>query len=277
MRTILLNPFTAVALTTLLGCTTSGKKLATIQAEKEQLLTTISAQRDTVRAQNDKIASLETRLDQAEKELARAGSPTRISTRPPSGRIGDPPAAAKSEPLPWRTPSKTDKADASKSDSKSSDSRPATGSRAASAVSSILALSRADSRVSYDAASRAAKIDVPIAFAGSTAGLTAADKLQLDEVAKLLRSDDARELRIMVAGSTAGPHTAGRQLATTRAQAVADYLDRHGIAHDRLAVSGTSGRSSATSDRAADNGVEIYLFDADSPVAGWAQHQPLRR
>src|SRR5258705_6464161 len=82
------------------GCASHNNQLATCQAEKEQLLTTIRSQRDTTRALHEQVASLETRLDQAEKELARPGGSTRISSRPTE----TPPSAVPSEPLPSRSP-----------------------------------------------------------------------------------------------------------------------------------------------------------------------------
>src|SRR5205823_8293072 len=108
----------------------------------------------------------------------------------------------------------------------------------------LLALARRDRRVEYNAAAHAARMDVSVAFEGKSATLTAEGKRQLDDLARLLKSDDARELRVMVAGFAAGkpPDTdakdggerfaSARQLGTARAQAVADYLDRHGIAQE---------------------------------------------
>src|SRR6478672_10713012 len=94
----------AFAIAAIVGCTGSGSKLATCQVEKEQLLTTIRSQRDTARAQNEKLASVESRLDQAEKELARSGgSGTRLSSVPP--RATDSGTSVKSNSLPWRSPS----------------------------------------------------------------------------------------------------------------------------------------------------------------------------
>src|SRR5438552_3245744 len=85
------------------GCSTHSAQLTTCQAEKEQLLTTIRGQRDATRTLHEQVVSLETRLDQAEKELARAGTGTRISSRP-----SEPPPAlpspTKSDALPWRSP-----------------------------------------------------------------------------------------------------------------------------------------------------------------------------
>ncbi|HEX5106645.1 MAG TPA: hypothetical protein VFV87_22650 [Pirellulaceae bacterium] len=77
------------------GCASGpNEQLMSCQKDKEQLLATISQQREANRAMHEQVASLETRLDQAEKELARAASgDTRISTRP-----------VEVAPLPWRKP-----------------------------------------------------------------------------------------------------------------------------------------------------------------------------
>jgi outer membrane protein OmpA-like peptidoglycan-associated protein len=277
------------------GCTSSSR-LATCQAEKEQLLTTIRGQRDSNRELTDQVASLESRLDQAEKELARAGGGTRLSVKPsdipPTAKATTidrgpvPSSTVRSDSLPWRSPAKTEfastRSEVRGQKSEVRDQKPAS--------SSLLDLARRDRRMQYDAASRAAKLDLPISFDKESAGLTAEDKRQLDELARLLKSDDARELRVMVAGSTVGrPSTtapkedgqdrflSARQLGAARAQAVADYLDRHGIAQQRLAVtaSGTPTRG-ASEGSAASNGVQIYLLDSDAPVVGWSS-EPIRR
>ena len=78
------------------GCAApnNNKQLTSCQADKEKLLVTIREQRDSNRAMQQQVASLETRLDQAEKQLARQ-SPAgmRVSTRP-----------VEVAPLPWRSP-----------------------------------------------------------------------------------------------------------------------------------------------------------------------------
>jgi hypothetical protein len=84
------------------GCAGSKSKLATCQQDKEQLLATIREQRESNRALQEQVASLETRLDQAEKTLALGSGGTRLSSRPPS------PAGPKPEPLPWRLPAEKD-------------------------------------------------------------------------------------------------------------------------------------------------------------------------
>lgn len=58
-------------------------QLTSCQQDKEQLLATIREQRDANRALRDQVASLETRLDQSEKELASLNKTgVRVSSRP---------------------------------------------------------------------------------------------------------------------------------------------------------------------------------------------------
>jgi outer membrane protein OmpA-like peptidoglycan-associated protein len=151
-------------------------------------------------------------------------------------------------------------------------------------ASRLKALADRDRRLQYDPGNHAAKIDVPLSFDDKGGALSAASKRQLDELARLLKSEDARELRVMIAGSagsrlkTTGDASFGsaRQWSTARAQAVADYLDRHGIAQERLAVTGTGSRTGASSD-SGDGGVEIYLMDETATVVGWSANKAARR
>jgi septal ring factor EnvC (AmiA/AmiB activator) len=76
------------------GCASApNEQLLSCQKDKEQLLATISQQREANRAMHEQVASLESRLDQAEKQLARGDSGTRLSSRP-----------VEVAPLPWRSP-----------------------------------------------------------------------------------------------------------------------------------------------------------------------------
>jgi outer membrane protein OmpA-like peptidoglycan-associated protein len=254
------------------GCSAPNSQLTTCQQEKEQLLTTIRTQRDTSRTLKEQVASLESRLDQAEKELARGGGNTRLSSRPKPAESE--PLVPSSQSLPWRAPSGNSTPTAART-------------RGATNGGALLDLARRDRRLEYDAEARAARVKVPIQFEQETASLTAEDKRRLDDLARLLKSDEARELRVMVAGFAAGrPSTtapkpddqdrfaSARQLGTARAQAVADYLDRHGIAQERLAVSGTGTR--LPQDQS--GGVQVMLMEADAPIAAfWPADQPLRR
>src|SRR3954464_1378312 len=175
------------------GCALRNSQLTACQAEKDQLLTTIRTQRDTSRALQTQVASLESRLDQAEKELARKGTGTRLSSVP-SG-VGDPPrstpvsapsgssanhssnpaqpAIRSSEGLPWRSPgSKTEQAPPAR------DLRRG-GINSGSSNTSLVALARRDRRVQYNADAHAARLDVPVSFEDKSATLTADGKRQL--------------------------------------------------------------------------------------------------
>jgi septal ring factor EnvC (AmiA/AmiB activator) len=85
-----------------LGCSSPSSKVTQIQQDKEQLLVAIRDQRDKNHQLQSQVVSLESRLDEAEKELARAGGGTRISARPsqpqPASKRSLPPA--RSDALP---------------------------------------------------------------------------------------------------------------------------------------------------------------------------------
>lgn len=259
-----------LGLASALGCS-SNSQLTTCQAEKQQLLTTIRTQRDTTRSLNEQVASLETRLDQAEKQLASGGSATRFSSlpnrsNPPTDKSpSDRSPPIKSDSLPWRSPGAPNSTN--KTEPTGPDLKPNTraSTTPAAARDSLIALSKRDSRVRYDATSRAAEIETQIQFDNNSATLSADGKRQLDDLSRLLRTDEARDLRIVVSGGSG------------RAQAVADYLDRHGIPDQRLSI--TSTKSPATADPAklaANGGVQVFLLDPDASVTAW-NAKPLRR
>lgn len=256
-------PLLLVAVLLAAGCSASSDQVASCQADKEQLLTTIRNQRDANRQMTEQVASLESRLDEAEKELARRSpAGTRLSSRP-----------VEVAPLPWRSP-------ASSTPTRRA-SEGATASRSASA-GFLAALAQRDQRLTIDRQSGAARYETDIAFEPSSANLTAEGRRQLDELARLLKGKDAAELRVMVSGYAEGRPAAqgeadarfasARQLGAARAQAVADYLDSHGIAEERLGVTGVGSpgpRGSSATDRLASGGVQIHLLEPDVPVLGW--------
>lgn len=266
-KTNLLILGTALAL----GCSSANSRLTTCQAEKDQLLTTIRTQRDTTRALNEQVASLETRLDQAEKQLAGGNSPTRFSSlpsrsNPPTEKSpSDRSLPVKTDSLPWRSPGTP--SSSNRSEPAGPDLRPSTRASTNPSVTrdSLTALAKKDRRVRYDATSRAAEIESPIQFENNSANLSAEGKRQLDDLSRLLRSDEARDLRIVVAG------------AGGRAQAVADYLDRHGIPDERLSVGSTKAATATEPGKlAASGGVQVFLLDPEASVASWGA-KPLRR
>lgn len=250
------------------GCSSPNAQLSLVQEDKEQLLATIKDQREEIRTLRAQDASKEARLAEAEKELARSGGGTRISTRP----ANSPPT--KAEQLPWRSPPGKTGAPAAPATKTSSATKP-----------SLTALAARDARIQIDRQSGTAKLDASIPFTEGQAVITADGKRQLDDVARLLKADEYRDLRIMVAGYAEGRPAANaapgegekfassRQLAAARAQAVADYLDRHGIDQERLGVTGLGSRGplgSSGADRTASAGsVQIFLLEPNATVVGW--------
>ncbi|MEX2176156.1 MAG: OmpA family protein [Pirellulaceae bacterium] len=227
----------------LLGCSAPNAQLASCQEDKEQLLATIREQRDGNRALQTEVASLENRLDESEKELAKIGQPaTRLSSRP-APSVERP--AVEKAPLPWRMP-------ADSSDSSRTESSGKSGSIE-------------NAKIQFEEGSRV---------------LSAAAKRQLDEVAKHLRSKEAADLQVVVSGFETGRAAKEGGLAQDRAQAVADYLDSHGIAGERLSVATSPSRVVAAGgaiqgDRSA---VQISVAGQDAQVAGWSgREEPLRR
>lgn len=253
-----------------LGCSGSGAQLTQCQSEKEQLLATIRDQRDANRQMHERVASLESRLDESEKELARADRPaTRISTRKDDAKRPVPDSQ-----LPWKSPPTS-----------AGSTRTSGKARSSGSLSQLAA---SDKRLKLNPQARMAELDVPIAFEDNSAGLSAEAKRQLDDVAKLLKTKDAADLKVLVSGfadgrppkSGEGAFTSARQLAAARAQAVADYLDRHGIAEERLAVTGSGSRVAASNgaSNAAASSVQIMVAERDAPLVGWgASGGTLRR
>jgi outer membrane protein OmpA-like peptidoglycan-associated protein len=236
------------------GCSSPNSQLTRIQQDKEQLLAAIGEQRSANRALREQVVSLESRLDQSEKELARSGGGTRLSSKPSSTaptRSGNSLPPPRGEPLPWRAPASKNE----RGTSPAADSRSLSGPSLQPATGSLAALAARDSRVQLDARSGAAQLRAPLEFDTQNGTLTAQSKRELDQVARLLRSEEARGLKIVIAdpGSPA------------RAQAVADYLDRHGIATDRLQVSSTPAPSAGTG-RGAAGGVQIQLSESERPL-----------
>ena len=245
------------------GCSSPNAQLSLIQEDKEQLLATIKEQRDTIRSLRAESESKETRLAEAEKALAGGG--TRLSSRPDASK-------AKAEPLPWRSP--PGKAAGPPAKTSAANKTP------------LEVLAAREKRIQIDPQTGAARLDAKIPFDEGKAIITAEGKRQLDDVARLLKTDELKDVRVMIAGYAEGRPAAGsastaegekfataRQLAAARAQAVADYLDRHGVAQERLGVSGLGSRGPLGSDQAdrlaSAGSVQILLLAPDARVAGW--------
>jgi outer membrane protein OmpA-like peptidoglycan-associated protein len=264
-----------IAFVCVAGCASPEARVQRIQGEKEELLATIRQQRDANRTLQNQVASLETRLGEAETQLA-GGKPRSFTQHPnPSSASSSLasnrplPTAPAEEPLNWK---------------------PHRGfSQPNGTLPTLAQLARQDDRVQVDGETGAGLWTEGVSFEPSTSALTPEGRAQLAELAKLLQRSPASKLRVLVATSAerTGSRTqptfskSGRNLATSRAQSVADYLDRHGIAEDRLAIASTGLRKSARDEHgrpltSADD-VRIYLVDPEQPVLGWISPETIRR
>jgi outer membrane protein OmpA-like peptidoglycan-associated protein len=272
------NYLCCLGLCCLAGCaSTPIEQVRRVQDEKEQLLAKLRIERDQNHALKTQVASLEQRLGDAETQIA--GGPARkLSQRNPSDTVTTPlagntravkPQKSAEEPLAWRahrgaTPVNT-------------------------ALPSIAQLSRLDDRVVVDSETGAGVWSPGVTFEPNSAALTPAGRQQLQDLAKVLHKQPGSKFRVLVATSAerTGSRSrdaitkSGRNLATSRAQSVADYLDGHGIAEDRLAISSTGVRKYHREQHGLPNDgtdeVKIYLMDPEQPVLGWLQPDTIRR
>jgi len=269
------------------GCAGPNAQVARCQTEKQELLAVIEREKAGSKALQERALALESRLDQSEKQLAQLVRPgTRFGEDEPrtaSSKTARP-LDSTDRKAPPTGPVREPKPDANPS--------PATGPRSTlremklSAPStdddteeSILAsLAERDPRLVYDPSSRTARLAIDVPFDDGGAELTGQGRKRLDEVAAWLKSPETSNLRILVAGHSSGMkkppagaevprYDNDRQLAASRAMAVADYLDRRGIKEDRLAVIG-SGAKSSTIGGSDPGAVEIVLSEPQTPIAG---------
>jgi len=284
----------SVALCLAAGCAGPNAQVSQIQAEKEELISTVKAQKDEKEALERRAASLEQRLDQSEKEIVRLtgrksnwDEGTRVGQAPPAAKSKDRQAQPDLQPaadkLPWRGPKVKPSTTPPKEPIK-----PESPTRTSSKVTPTLrSLAQRDSRLQYDAATDTARYQLDVPFEENGAGLTGEGRKRLDDLASWLMAEQTKELRVLVSGSSIGmrkpkagddkPRYANdRQLGAARAGAVADYLDRHGITADRLVVVGTGGPSLALEETSG-SPVQIHLAEPTAPVLGLVPKQPALR
>lgn len=285
------------------GCAAPNAQATRLQSEKQELVSAVEKERADKKDLEQKAASLEARLDQSEKEIARLtgrksnwdegdlrSASSKNSSAPASSATKKLPAGAKQnaepieQPLPWRALRNTQP---SVEDKPSPLRQKRQAGVEAKPIPTVRSLAQRDSRLHYDAATDTARYQVDIPFEESGAGLTAEGRKRLDDLASWLKAEQTKELRVLVSGSSTGmkkpkagddkPRFANdRQLGAARAGAVADYLDRHGITADRLVVVG-SGGPKLDIEETSTSPVQIHLADAKAPVMGLVPKQPALR
>lgn len=147
-------------------------------------------------------------------------------------------------------------------------------------------LSRRHEGMEFDAESGASKLDTDVLFDSGKAEIRADAYPLLDEFADLLKSPEARELRVMVVGHTDNRRIAKREtrehfpdnwhLASARALAVAEYLQSRGVREEQLGMTAfgkhqpiASNRSPA--ERQLNRRVEIFVTGPNTPIVGWTE------
>ena len=141
----------------------------------------------------------------------------------------------------------------------------------------------------FDPATGISKLDTDILFDSGDAELKPGAEQMLAELARVLKSSEACDLKIMVVGHTDDQQMAKRparerfpdnfHLSTARALAVARLMQQQGIAQNRLGVAGFGSHQPiapniTARDRQKNRRVEIFVMNRDVPVVGWTESIP---
>lgn len=136
----------------------------------------------------------------------------------------------------------------------------------------------------FDAATGAAKLDTDVLFDSGEARLRDEARPMLDDVAEVLTSPEARDLRIMVVGHADARKVAKAEtrqrypdnwhLAAARALSVAEYLQKAGVREEQIGVTSLGRHEPVASndnprDRQRNRRVEIFVTGPDTPIVGW--------
>jgi chemotaxis protein MotB len=141
----------------------------------------------------------------------------------------------------------------------------------------------------FDPKTGISKLDTDILFDVGTADLKPGAEQVLGELAGVLKSNEARDLKIMVVGHT-DDQPIGRkpardqfrdnfQLSTDRALAVSSMLNKFGVADSRMGVAGFGASQPVApnvtaKDRQKNRRVELFVLAPEVPVVGWTDSIP---
>jgi chemotaxis protein MotB len=141
----------------------------------------------------------------------------------------------------------------------------------------------------FDPQTGIAKFEYDILFDSGETQLKPDAQKALAEVAAVLNTRDASDLRVFIAGHTDRQRIARRSpdgsrstnfdLSTARALAVAHELDRRGVKNHRLAVAGFGpsqpiAPNVTARDRRKNRRVELFLTAPEVPIVGWVETIP---
>jgi chemotaxis protein MotB len=161
------------------------------------------------------------------------------------------------------------------------------GNRLPPGISTQLAgLSRKFPNLHFDEVTGACKLDTDVLFDSGEAELKEDAQEMLGEFGRILKSPEARDLKLMVVGHTDALKIARRDvrdrfsdnfhLSTARALAVAEYLKKAGVPETRLGVSGFGGNQPIASNDSAEERrrnrrVEVFVLPPEAQVVGWTE------
>jgi chemotaxis protein MotB len=140
--------------------------------------------------------------------------------------------------------------------------------------------------LNFDPATGVSKLDTDVLFDSGQAELKASAQAMLGELAHVLQSPEAGELKVMVVGHTDNQRMTVHDrfpnnfhLSTARALAVADLMRRQGLAEQRIGVAGFGPHqpvvpNASAGDRQKNRRVEIFVMAPDVPVVGWSDSTP---
>jgi chemotaxis protein MotB len=141
----------------------------------------------------------------------------------------------------------------------------------------------------FDPKTGISKLDTDILFDVGTADLKPGAEQVLGELAAVLKSNEARDLKIMVVGHTDDQPVARKpardlfhdnfQLSTDRALAVSSMLNKFGVADSRMGVAGFGASQPVApnvtaKDRQKNRRVELFVLAPEVPVVGWTDSIP---
>jgi chemotaxis protein MotB len=164
------------------------------------------------------------------------------------------------------------------------------GQRLPPSVSKRLSdLSKRYPSLHFDPATGVSKLDTDVLFDLGQADLKPAAQAMLGELAHVLQTPEAAELKVMVVGHTDNQRVVERStrerypnnfhLSTARALAVADHLRRQGLSERRMGVGGFGphqpvASNGSSAERQKNRRVEIFVMAPEVPVVGWTESVP---
>lgn len=153
----------------------------------------------------------------------------------------------------------------------------------------LIALSDRYPSLHFDPRTGISKLDTDVLFDVGDATLKPEGSQLLDDMAEVLASPEASQLRVMVVGHTDDRRVGKKNtretfptnwhLSTGRALAVAEHMKQLGVPDERMGVAGFGEHQPVAPNTTADSRrknrrVEIFVMGPETPVVGWTETIP---